>query len=92
MSAAATKWAWSQTGARSTTKLVLLYLSALIPVGRNTVSPSTADIVRWTGLDKKTVPLCLKELADLGLIEIHPVAGAASEIILNVEADSDGGS
>lgn len=83
MSAEATKWAWHQQ-LSSTAKLVLLYLSALLPAAERQVGPATSQIVHWTGLDKKTVYKCLEDLEAGGLISVTRSPGYASTYTLNI--------
>lgn len=84
MSAEATRWAWHQLSIKSTTKILLLCLAARVPAGHRDVTMATSALVRWTSLNKKTVPDALHELEKEGLVEIERVPGGASTYRLNI--------
>lgn len=68
MSLDASRWAWSQRVAKSSTKLVLLALADR--AGADDASyPSIETISNDTELNRKTILAAMKELISLGLIE-----------------------
>lgn len=67
MSLDATRWAWMQQGLRPVQKLVLLALADRADA-HNMAFPSYECLKFDTGLDRKTIWLALKELAEADLI------------------------
>ena len=84
MSLSASAWAWEQPVKPASAKLVLLCLADCHNAETGNCYPSHEHIARQTGLKEKTVPGALKELAELGLIQIIHRPGTSSTFSLNL--------
>lgn len=81
------QWAWNQTIAKASVKLVLLCLSDRANDETLKCFPGTKDIAKRTGLDRKSILSATKELERLGLIEITKVNGSSNRysMLANIE-------
>lgn len=84
----AIRWAWRQPVKSATAKFVLVFLAHCLKPEKTSVIISTAEIVRWTGLDRKTVPVAIKELEAQGLIGCLHMPGQPSAFTLKMEPKS----
>lgn len=88
MSAKATFWAWEQPIQNSVDKLVLLCLSDCYNADTRRCDPSTNYISDKTGLNKKTVPVSLNRLKELGLIDWEMRPGTSRNYFLYLDKNA----
>lgn len=82
MSVDATKWAWSQTGIKSSAKLVLLSMADRAGEAHECY-PSIGRLCQDTCLDRKTVISSLRALCKCGLIaDTGKKTGRTGQVII----------
>ena len=86
MSVDATRWAWQQQGLTPSEKLVLLSLADRAGESHECY-PSTARLVKDTGLYRETIYAAIRRFEELGLVEAHRSLGAVTHYQLKGVCD-----